>query len=173
MCKDFCGSNSVRIVAYSPIVRKRWRLLFIRCVVVGDVSASHFEKTRVPLRQGHVCLLVETPVPHTRAFSQCLLKEQTGGYFGRKRWDGVPCFGGWGGGALQCVPSATVLKGTTFIESTFYNFLNFVLFSVCCCCHAVPLVSRPGLAFYSHRDDRSFLNVTSEPKMGENPCPLV
>lgn len=35
------------------------------CVVVGDVSASCFEKTEMSLRQGQICLLLETPVPLT------------------------------------------------------------------------------------------------------------
>lgn len=40
-------------------------------------------------------------------------------------------------GTLKCVQILNVLKGIIFIEGTFYNFLNFVLFSVYYCYTAV------------------------------------
>lgn len=63
---------------------------------------------------------------------QCLLNEQTNGYFSRK----CLLFGGGGRGDLK-VYTVNVLKGIIFIESTFYNFLSFALFSVHYCYSAV------------------------------------
>lgn len=65
---------------------------------------------------------------------QCLLSEQINGYFGRKC---LLFFWGEGVSGDLKVCTVNVLKGIIFMESTFYNFLNFALFSVHYCYSAV------------------------------------
>lgn len=120
LCKDFCVSNSIRIAAYSLIVRKQWHLLSIAVLWLVMCLSPALRRQRCPWGRDKSVSSFETPVPHTLwAFSQCLLNEQTSRYFGRKCLKVLPFFGGWGGGYLTTYTVNKCFKGNHFYRKHF------------------------------------------------------
>lgn len=74
---------------------------------------------------------------------------------GERVWEVCPLLQGKMGDLRVCT-YISVLIGIIFIESTSYNFLNFMLCLLLLFQCRFIAFSTPGLAFYSYRDDRSF-----------------